>query len=238
MKKFSKSFIFLLILCIIMSNAPKTNAEVSLKFESEALQLYQLGLLMGISETTFIPDLGARLDRQLGIVLLLNFFGKKNDVMSLPVSEINKILAPFTDQNQIVPWARPYLAYAVSIGMISGTSPTNLSPSQSLVGKAYSTMILRIMGYTIEGSQYATSVDILGNLIGFDPNQTILFCKEQYIKDDAVGLAYASLFAQCSDGEVLIEKLIKTGVVIADKAYSQKIVRYNSPNNVEVIKST
>ncbi len=235
MKKNKTLLAFLIILCLLSSYSTIALAESSPRFEMEAWQLNRLGLYTGISSTTFIPDLGAKLDRQLGIALLLNFFGKKNEVMALSQIEIDLVLAPYSDRSLISPWARAYMAYAVKTGMIKGVSPTALKPLLPLDGTSFATMILRQMEYPVEGESYLTSLDQLCSLSGLNEARRALFNKTQFLKDDAVGLVYAALSAPCKDGKVLLEKLIITGVVSLETAYSQKLVRYNNPNSIEVI---
>lgn len=237
MRKLRALLAFLLIVCTLLVMMPKALAEVSFRFEAEAFQLNRLGLYTGISQTTFMPDLGAKLDRQLGTALLLNFFGKKNEIDALSKTEVESILLPYTDQSSIAPWARPYMAYAVKSRMIMGTSLTTLGPLHPLDGKAFATMILRQMGYTIEGALFAQSLEVLCGKSSINSLESGYFDKTQFLKDDAVGLVYLSLYSPCPDGTLLIERLIETGVVSEDKAFSQKLIRYNDPNSIVVVEA-
>jgi transglutaminase-like putative cysteine protease len=235
MKKAKALTALVIIVCILFTLPTTAIAQSAFRHEDEAWYLYRLGLYTGISTTQFVPDLGAKLDRQLGLALLLNFFGKKSEILAIPKAEVDAILAPYSDQTLIASWARPYFAYAIKKGIVKGTSPTTLGPLQSLDGNAFATMLLRQMGYTVEGQDYHKAVDTLCALAGLSEAQIRLFKKTQYLKDDAVGLVYAALFAPCRDGQMLLEKFIALGIVSAEAAYSQDLIRYNYPNDIEVV---
>lgn len=234
MKKIKVLLALIIVICIFGSLTMVASAESIYRFETEAWLLNRLGLYTGISATQFVPDLGAKLDRQLGLALLINFFGGKNQVLALSQAEVDSILAPYTDKTLVSTWARPYMAYAIKTGIIKGTSATTLGPLLPLDGNAFATIILRQMGYTVEGQDYLKSLQRLCALTGLE-SQFASFNKEQLLKDDAVGLVYAALSAPCKDGKVLLLKLITTGVVPIEKAYSQKLIRYSNLNSIEVI---
>jgi transglutaminase-like putative cysteine protease len=236
MRKIKMISACLLILCSLASLAPQTNAETLYSYEPEAWQLHRLGLYTGISAETFIPDLGKELNRQLGVTLLLNFLGKRDKVLALPSSEINSILSVYTDNSVVEQWARPYVAYAVKNAMVKGTSTTVLSPLQPLNGIQFATMILRQLGYPMEGSTYLKSLQTLYEKGGLNASEVSLFNKTQLLKDDAVGMVYTSLYAVCSNGESLIENMISSGIISAEQAFSQGLISYEDPGAIDLNK--
>ncbi|NLX63387.1 MAG: hypothetical protein GX022_01200 [Clostridiaceae bacterium] len=226
----------LLIVCCIFSVTQYAFADSTYRYESESWQLYRLGLFAGASSDRFNPDLGAKLNRQIGITLLLNLFGKASEVEQLSLQEINRILFPYSDQSFISSWARPYMAYAVKTGMVAGTSPTTLGPLGKLDGVSFAAMILRFLGYPVERKDFIDSIKILCNKGGLAPSDIDYFNKPELIKDDAIGMAYGSLFAVCKNGERLIDKLISAGIVDRETASSFNLLRYYTPIGVNVSK--
>ena len=159
MKKLAKVLSVLLAICCILGSSNR-QCRIGIPFEDEALKLHKLGLFAGAYLDRFNPDLGADLNRQVGITLLLNFFGKRAEVAALSANETNRILSPFQDQAGVADWARPYMAYAVKTGMVVGTSsatPT-LGYSDPLDGVSYAAMILRQLGYTVNRQDFTKSI--------------------------------------------------------------------------------
>jgi len=231
MKKI-KIIAIVLVICCVFSETQYVFASSKYRYESESWKLYRLGLFAGASPDRFNPDLGAKLNRQIGITLLLNLFGKASEVEQLSSQEINSILFPYSDHTLISSWARPYMAYAVKTGMIAGTSPTTLSPSGKLDGVSFAAMILRFLGYSVERKDFINSIQILCNKGGLAPSDTDYFNKSELIKDDAIGMAYNALFAVCKNGERLIDKLISAGIVDSETASSFNLLQNNKTTNV------
>ncbi len=235
--KNTKAFLVILLIALsFMAVMPQSMAATSYRYEPEAYQLNRLGLFAGASLYSFNPDLGATLDRQVGVTLLLNFFGMRDEVEALPTAEVDKILSLYTDQSLVSSWARPYMAYAVQMGIIVGTSPVTIGPLKPLDGVSYAAMILRRLGYTINRSDFISSLKILYEKGGINASEIALFDKVQLIKNDAVGMVYTTLYANCADGKTLLENLVLSEDVSAHKAVSLKLARYIDPDNIEMIK--
>lgn len=226
MKKLRNTIAVFIILCGILSMAQQAAAASAYRYEDEAWHLYRLGLFAGRSEDKFDPDLGAMLDRQTGVTLFLNFFGKTSEVNKLSSSEIERILSRYTDNGDILPWARKYMAYAVKTGMIVGTSSYTLSPEQPLNGLASAAMILRQLGFSVVEKDYFDSVRIFCNRTGLGQSSIDYFNRPRLIKDDAIGMLYAALFADCASGNSLICDFISSGIVSAETALTLKLVKY------------
>lgn len=227
------TIVILLIACIFTSVPQQALAVPAYRYEAEAWQLYRLGVFAGASKDRFNPDLGAILDRQTGITLLLNFFGKTPEADKLSSSEIEMILSKYSDRGLILPWARKYMAYAVKTGVIVGTSETTLGPKDPLDGLAFAAMILRQTGFIVGREDYINSIRTLCIRAGLKQTDIDYFNKKQLIKDDAVGMVYAALFAECSNGKDLICNFIDTGIVSMETAVALGIVSYNAPGSVD-----
>ena len=235
MKKYKIVIAILLIAFSFMSISQQAMAVPSFRYEAESWQLYKLGVFAGASKDRFNPDLGALLDRQIGVTLLLNFFGKTPEVDKLSSSEIELILSKYTDQGEILPWARKYMAYAVKTGVVVGTPLTTLGPNKPLDGLAYATMILRQLGFPVERQDYIYSIQTLCNKAGLEQSNIDYFNKTQLIKDDAVGMVYAALFAECSNGKTLLYNLIDSGIVSMETAVALNIIQYDDPGTIDPV---
>lgn len=233
MKKIKIIIASILIVSCFFSITEIAVAESVYRYESEAWQLYRMGLFAGASPDRYNPDLGAKLNRQIGITLLLNFIGKTPEVKLLSSEEINRILTTYTDQPLITSWARPYMAYAVKTGMIVGTSSTTLGPLSKLDGVSYAAMILRHLGYTVDRKDFINSIQTLYDKGWLNASDVTYFNKQELIKDDAVGMVYNSLFAVCKNQQSLIENLINSGMISVETALSFNLVRYCNPGCIE-----
>lgn len=76
-RKFRNIICFLVIISFLFSLPQVAVAQDSYRFTEEATRLHGMGLFAGASLDRFNPDLGAELNRQVGLTLLLNFFGKR-----------------------------------------------------------------------------------------------------------------------------------------------------------------
>jgi len=182
----------------------------SFSYEAEAQTLNDLGLYNGISETTFDPDLGAALNRETGVVMLLRIFGLEEEASALTNAETDAILAQYSDADSIASWAKTYVAYAVANGLVRGLPDGTFAPQANLVGKAYCTLILRQLGYE---PNYDSAAAELVDVGGLTTTQAIVFSGKALIKDDLVGISFGSLSAVDSDGSTVIEQLLADNIV-------------------------
>lgn len=219
--------IMLLIFALMLAIAPvNVQASTSFGYESEATVLNSLGLYNGISETSFDPDLGAALDRETGIVMLLRVFGLESAALDLTDAEVNTALAGFSDAQSISSWAKNSVAYAVSNGLVNGLPDGTFGPKDNLNGRAYCTLILRQLGYTPD---YDSAAAQLAEAGGLTPNQATFFSGKDLIKDDLVGITFGVLSAQDTDGATIIQNLVEGGVINGQDAIAAGIVESLSP---------
>lgn len=219
MKRLKKVLTSVLLIAMLSSIATMSAYGDSFIYENEAYALYRLGLYKGISETYFDPDLGTKLDRQTGVVMLLRMFGQEDEAKKLTMEEANSILSKFKDYKSIADWSKKQVAYAVEKGIVKGYSEdSTFRPSAGLNGKAYCSLILQQLGY--DGDfQYDKAASKLSEIGGLTTIQGNLFnSNETLIKDSLVGISYGALQARYKNsGEILIKKLVENGIVSAEK---------------------
>lgn len=230
MKNLKKFFAVLVVLTLMVSSivVPVSAAE-SIKYSDEAQKLYDLGLYKGISTEVFNPDLGSTLNRETGVVMLLRIVGLEKAALDMSAADVTEALSKFKDAKDISPWAKNQVAYGVKNGLIVGTTETTFGPKASLDSKAYCTLILRQLGYTVEaGAQYDAAAATLQEKGGLTAEQAADYAnKSPLIKDDLVGISYGALKAVDKDGKALFDKLIEAGVFTAEQAAEVGLVSAN-----------
>lgn len=219
MKCFKKVITFLAILIMVFSliSAPQAEAQ-PYKYKAEADVLHALGLYDGISPYSFNPDLGSPVDRETGITLIVKMFGRKEDAMALSDVEARSALLKYTDRNDISGWAVKYIAYAVKTNMVTGDTDTTISPKKPMDGKSFATLILRNLGYTVDGAGWRIALFTLADIGGMPASEAVEFNKPSLVKDDFVGIAYGALTARNINSTALIELLVSDNVVQKQEA--------------------
>lgn len=84
---------------------------------------YNAGVVAGVSATQFAPN--EALTREQMVTMLFGYAGREETL-----SGSDGALAGYQDQASVSGWARAAMAWAVSSGVISGTSATTLSPQK------------------------------------------------------------------------------------------------------------
>lgn len=235
MKKWG--LVLVLIVALLLAQVNIAVAASAYRYEQQANILHSLGLYDGSSTQYFNPDLSAKVDRQVAIMLLLKMFGKRDAVNALPKTEVDRILSAYTDSGKVVPWVRPYIAYGIKTKMVFGTSKTTLGPLDLIDSASYSAMILRNLGYTVDGGLFPKSVSMLGIAGGLSPEEVNLFAsKKTLIKDDLVGMSFGSLNALNSEDKKLIDILVAQSVVSHQTAVDQGLVSGKSDSTGNITK--
>lgn len=210
--KHAKTGIFLLLVLIITLAPISSPAAEGFYNQDQAAALNHLGLYSGISNTSFDPDLGASLNRETGVVMLLRLLGLQDNALAMTDAEADTILLRFTDAARISSWAKKSVAYAVQNGLVFGFPDGTFAPQANLVGEAYCSLILRQLGYT---PNYDTAAAELANAGGLTSAQAMRFSNKALIKDDLVGISYRVLSAKDTRGESVLVKLVANKVVDA-----------------------
>lgn len=215
--------IILSILFLLPSNI---SMAAGFRYETEAYKLHALGLYEGASSAYFNPDLGSTVERQVAVILLVKMLGNKAAVEAMPKSDVDSILDKYTDHGDLAPWCRPYMAYAVKNGIVSGTSvnPPKLGPKVLIDGVSFACLILKNLGYTFTRETFPKSLQILSESGGITSRQALDFNKPVLIKDDIVGLIFYALGAESTSGETLAEILINGGVISRELAKTSGVL--------------
>jgi len=206
---------------------PALAAEGSYTYESEAEVLYRIGLYKGTSTTTYEPNLGGKLDRQTGVVMLLRLFGQEEKALEMTAEDAAaKLTAKFKDAAGIADWAQRQVAYAVEKGYVKGLPDGTFAPTADLNGKAFSSLILQQMGYDGDFTYDNAAFD-LSKFGGLTESQAQMLNSNAGInRDSMVGMAFSALQGVYKDsGKTVIEVLVENGNVSKELAIEVGVLK-------------
>ena len=113
-----------------------TDVKAGVWYEKAVLWAAENGLTAGTSATTFSPD--AELTREQLAVFLRRYAEYKGTDVSASAD-----LSGYIDADSVSGYAQNAMKWAVSVGIISGTSKTALSPKKSATRAETATMLMR-----------------------------------------------------------------------------------------------
>lgn len=200
-------------------------ADSSFTYEGEAEDLYDLGLFKGESETEYLPNLGDMLSREAGAIMFLRLTGEEDDALEMSDGDASAKLAIFSDGAEISNWAKKQVAYATDKGYIKGYPDGTFAPKAALNGKAYSSLVLQLLGYDGDFNYHeaATSLSEVG---GLTSSEAATFNTDNAInRDAAVGISFGALKATVKGTEeTLVQKLVRLGKVDQDMAKDKGLI--------------
>lgn len=138
MKRFIAVILSLALLCSLVPAA----FAASDKAIQAAQALYDLGLFQGTgSNADGTPnfDLDRTPTRAEAVTMLVRLLGKDAE------AKAGSWTTPFTD---VADWAKPYVGYAYTNGLTTGTSATTFGGEDPINATQYLTFVLRALGYT------------------------------------------------------------------------------------------
>lgn len=121
--------------------APFTDLDgVSGEFRSAITWGYEKGLLNGVSATAYAP--GEGLSRQAAMKLLRGFYSSQAGPEAMVASAYD---GTFTDSGDLSSWAREPVYWGVYHGIMTGTTPTTLSPRSGVNRAQLAVMLTRCL---------------------------------------------------------------------------------------------
>ena len=110
----------------------------------------EAGIVSGVSSTSFAPNSYiTRQDMALMMIRAASYGG----ISTTLSSSVDSILNGYSDKSQLSAYAKPGVATAINLGIISGTTTTKLSPKQNATRAEGTIMIMRLLK-KIDSLQY------------------------------------------------------------------------------------
>jgi len=172
---------------------------------AEAEAFRQLGLYNGISKQRFNPDLAGKPTREMAILFLSRFYG---NALQLPAAEVDRVLNTYKDHTAIHKDSRTAFAYAIQNGLVKGIGPDRLEPQGKMSLEQYSTLALRVLGYS---PVFGKALDQLVELDIISQEEASVWSKSEFTKATMLALSYKMLSAHTADAEAVIKLLVARG---------------------------
>ena len=172
--------------------------------------LNALGLFSGTGTDSYgnpVYELDRTPNRYEAVTMLVRLLGKEEEAKAGVWS------TPFAD---VVDWAKPYVGYAYTNGLTSGTSATTFGGVAQVSATQYLTFVLRALGY-VSGEDFEWDkawelTDAIGMTAGeYGASAT------SFTRGDAVAVSYSALSAtKKNSGNTLLDVLKSEGAVKSD----------------------
>ncbi len=192
-----------LLLCIV----PLTGSAATVTSGEAVETLTALGLLNGTGEGA---DLTRTPSRSETLAMLIRLLGYEENALAY------EGICYFEDVRGT--WAEPYAAYADSIGLVNGVSPTFFGGSENALVRDYLTFVLRALGYS-EGTDFTWDSSIaFSDSIGLTHGE--YSASSQFTREDMALISYTTLVTKLKDSDdCLVDRLYSAGAV----SYSQLV---------------
>lgn len=227
MSKMSKRILALVVaVCVLFCMAPRSQAAYA-KTTAESLAdiLYEENLFRGTGmdeRDKPIYQLYKSVTRAEAVTMLVRLLGKEDEALA----NTDLYLTPFTDAPA---WAAPYIGYAYTNGLTSGTSAMTFSPDRPITANQFLTFCLRALGYSSETDfSYADPYDF-SRSVGFSV-ATDYAEKPCFTRGDMVLLSCDALLCNCKDSDtpfgqtIGVKKAALNGISSALGTYTDEII--------------
>jgi len=197
-----------LILSLFLASLP-TVTLASASHQREAQILSNLGLFKGSSNGF---ELDRKPTRAEGAVMMVRLLGKETQARSLNYSH------PFVD---VPAWASPYVGYMYKFSLTQGSTPTTYSPNDILSAPAYTTFVLRSLGYSDQKGDFkwTGSLNKALDLGLLSSQEASALASRDFLRDDMVNVSYLTLKAPLKNRDItLIEKLVNEDRAVSSSA--------------------
>ena len=178
-----------LVLCLAMMAGlcvfASADFEDQDKIENEeaVAVLSGIGVINGDDQGNFNPK--GTLTRAEATVIITKVLG---------AADIKATTDKFTDVTANY-WGMPYIAYCVAEGIVAGMGDGTFAPNAKLTGYQWATLLLRALGYKVEGESWQIDVAKLVKSLGLADGMTFNGTSE-ITRQEACQMALNALFTQ------------------------------------------
>ena len=168
-------------LCVFASADFKDQDKI--ENEEAVAVLTGIGVIQGDDKGNFNPE--GTLTRAEATVIITKLLG---------AADIKASTDKFTDVKADF-WGMPFIAYCVAEGVVAGMGDGTFAPNAKLTGYQWATLLLRAIGYKIEGESWQIDVAKLVKSLGLAEGMTFNGVNE-ITRQDACQMALNALFTQ------------------------------------------
>jgi hypothetical protein len=169
----------------------------------KASALNELGLFRGVgTKPNGRPNfaLNRAPTRYEAVTMLVRLLGKEDEALA------GTWETPFTD---VTAWASPYVGYAFTNGLTSGTGATTFGGSSNMTATQYLTFVLRALGYTSGVDFQWDRAWELSDRLGFTNEEYNAATNANFTRGGTAAISYDALSARLKDSDkTLYETLI------------------------------
>lgn len=208
-----KKLFSLLLAAAMMCSMIPTAFAASTEAIDAANALHELGLFNGVginADGTPNFDLDRTPTRHEAVTMLVAMLGKSSE------AQAGNWTTPFTD---VADWAKPFVGYAYTNGLTSGTSATTYGGNQPVTATQYLTFVLTALGYKNGTDFQWDKAWELSDKIGLTDGR--YNANSSFTRGDVAIISKNALLAKLNNvgvGKTLLESLIASGVVDSVKA--------------------
>ena len=223
-----KTISLILAMAIVLSLVPAAFADSGSVSEA-ATTLNTLGLFNGTGADASgnpIYDLDRSPTRQEAVTMLVRILGKEAAAKS------GTWVTPFSDVEN---WAKPYVGYAYTNGLVSGTGTATFDGSAKVTASQYITLVLRALGYSSDADFKWDSAWTLSDKLGITDG-TYNAGSTAFLRGDVAVISKNALSAKLKSGDKqLIQILVADGAVDGKTAISAGFDVYGWLGNIEYV---
>lgn len=215
----------LIALCLLLTPMVSFGAEES-TYTDYADSLAPLGIFLGTNAGYELDRAPTRVE---GLIMLIRLLGVEEEALSMSDYE-----TPFQD---VPKWANGYVAYAYQNNLTNGISETKFGSLDSINAKAYTTFLLRSLGYSDFMGDFSYDNAIAFALgIGLFNNTTHKsLLNDKFLRAHVAKTSYDALnFGFRGENTKLIDRLMSEGKVDKDLGNSFKNTKLTDPQLLPV----
>ncbi len=123
--------------------APFSDVKASDRYSSAINSAYDYRLISGFEDGTFRPK--DKITREEAMVVVAKMMVMTNLKAKLPVKDMDTILQPFADADEVSGWARSGIADSIQAGIVSGRSSTELAPKAYVTRAEVASIVRRLL---------------------------------------------------------------------------------------------
>jgi hypothetical protein len=227
--KRSAAILLLAVLVVSLAAGAFAMPAAAASEEVSAAALNSLGLMSGVgrnADGSVNYDLQSVANRQTATTMLVRILGGESDAAA------GNWDLPFADYDS---WAKPYIGYAFSNGLVKGISDTRFGGTSAITAQQFITMILRALGYSDDASagsadfSYADACDFakaIGLTDGSYTNSTSVFRR-----GDIAVISFSALGTHMKGTATTLYTHV-TGSPASDLAAAEKKAAASTPSTV------